>query len=372
MASRIDSLAAAKVMCAAGLEPLVNYPGAREKWSCRCVKCGRLVSPNYDSVRRGASSGCKWCGREGASAKYRANGKDMAVALAAERYLEPLEPYSGMTTPWRCRCLRCGVEVFVRAHDLKVSGGCAACGHAEGGAKNRHPERVVVGLLRDAGFEPLEPYPGVMTPWNCRCLTCGKSTTKTLNDIKNRVLGCRWCLRLIVDPDSAVKIMRNAGLEPLTGYPGSSKPWSCRCLHCRTIVSPYYCSVVSGQGGCRWCAKHGFNASEDAIVYLIENPAYGAVKIGVADTKGSRLKKHGKHGWQILVTVCVLGERALAIEKVILSWWRTDLGLLPFLSKSEMPQFGWTETVDADAISIPATIERIRTLAIGETSLINT
>lgn len=41
----------------------------------------------------------------------------------------------------------------------------------------------------------------------------------------------------------------------------------------------------------------------------------------------------------------------------------SELGLPQFLGKEEMPQVGWTETVDLDAIDLPATIDRIRTLA---------
>jgi hypothetical protein len=160
--------------------------------------------------------------------------------------------------------------------------------------------------------------------------------------------------------------MRNAGLEPIVDYPGSSAPWKCRCLKCCRIVTPRYGVVKSGQGGCRWCAKYGFKASEDAVVYLVENRGLGAVKVGVADTKGTRLKKHEQHGWQALAVVRVTGEKALAIEKLVLTWWRADLGLPPFLAKTEMPQFGWTETVDADAIDVPATIRRIRELAAAE------
>ena len=40
------------------------------------------------------------------------------------------------------------------------------------------------------------------------------------------------------------------------------------------------------------------------------------------------------------------------------------LRLPPYLTATEMPQGGWTETVDMDAIDIPATIARIKELAI--------
>jgi hypothetical protein len=50
------------------------------------------------------------------------------------------------------------------------------------------------------------------------------------------------------------------------------------------------------------------------------------------------------------------------METDILVWWRKELGLPPYLSKSEMPQRGWTETVDLDAIDVAETIRRMKSL----------
>jgi hypothetical protein len=66
------------------------------------------------------------------------------------------------------------------------------------------------------------------------------------------------------------------------------------------------------------------------------------------------------------------GERAPAVERVILNWWRKELGLPMYLSSTEMPNRGWTETVDADEIDIPATIARIRELATARQAPANT
>lgn len=364
MPSPVNADAAMAVMRQVGVEPKVPYPGARPPWPCRCIACGRDVAPSYDNVRKGLSSGCKWCAVGMRASTRRMRSTEAATDLAVERGLEPLEPYPGLCTPWRCRCMGCGAEVNPRFTALKKGqGGCRTCGIVVRAAKQRGSEAAAVADLQAAGFDPLEDFPGVMNPWRCRCRSCGKALSKMLNAVRNGSAGCKWCLRLIVDPGAALEVMRAADLEPLTPYPGSDSPWSCRCLRCLRTVSPRYGSVSSGQGGCRWCAKNGFKASEEAVVYLIENRDLGAVKVGVADTKGTRLKRHGQRGWQALAVVQVPGERAVVIEKDILSWWRTDLRLPPYLSKTEMPQFGWTETVDADAIDIPTTIARIRVLA---------
>jgi hypothetical protein len=52
-------------MRAAGLEPLVDYPGSHERWACRCQQCGRTVTPRYRHVADGVSGGCRYCGDKG-------------------------------------------------------------------------------------------------------------------------------------------------------------------------------------------------------------------------------------------------------------------------------------------------------------------
>ena len=82
MTRKTDSEQAAAVMRAAGLEPLVEYPGSIARWECRCQRCGRTVTPTYSHVRRGESTGCRYCSRRGVDASEAAVAS--AAALAAQ------------------------------------------------------------------------------------------------------------------------------------------------------------------------------------------------------------------------------------------------------------------------------------------------
>lgn len=157
--------------------------------------------------------------------------------------------------------------------------------------------------------------------------------------------------------------MRNVQLEPLEPYPGSLAKWRCRCLKCNKIVSACYSTIQRGSGGCRWCRNSGFKATDYAVVYLITHTDFRAANIGITDSSGSRLKKHSTRGWQELCTVTVPGERALLIEAEILDWWRGELALSACPGPQEMRQRGWTETVSAEEIDLAVTIRRIRHLA---------
>lgn len=418
----LDAEQARQVMLHAGVEPAEPYPGAVKPWRCRCASCGREVSPRYTDVRHG-QAGCKWCGRKAAGVKRRIDHQD-AVMVMIERDLEPLEPYAGGQTRWRCRCMKCGAEVTPTYHNVKQGGGgCRACGNAKSSARQRGQEAQAIADMQSAGFEPLEPFRNVMTPWLSQCRTCGKLASPFLNNVR-RGARCKWCAECAVDPHHAVEVMRSASLEPLTAYPGSNSPWPCRCERCGRIVSPRYGAVSAGAGcrycndtaikpavavaamraadleplerypgsirpwrcsclkcgrtvtpcystiqrgggGCRWCAKSGFKSGEAAVVYLIAHPGHGAAKIGVTDSAGARVQKHRQRGWQVLATVEVPGEVALAIEGEVLNWWRAELGLASYLGKEEMPQGGWTETIDLLEIDVASTIRRIKSLALS-------
>lgn len=51
----------AAVMLAAGLTPLVEYPGTSSRWLCRHEACGAVVSPTRENVVNG-QGGCVVCG----------------------------------------------------------------------------------------------------------------------------------------------------------------------------------------------------------------------------------------------------------------------------------------------------------------------
>lgn len=188
----VDPEEAAAVMRAAGLEPVVPYPGAKTPWTCRCVKRGHVVSPSFRSVRSGASSGCRHCGRAAAADRRRLEGQEQAEKDMLAASYEPLEPYPGARGKWRCRHLTCGGVVFPRLTNIRAGqGGCRACV----GLAPVSPA-VAVAEMRAIGMEPLVPYPGrVRARWRRRCTSCGHIGTPNLNNIRRGQGGCCGCAR---------------------------------------------------------------------------------------------------------------------------------------------------------------------------------
>jgi len=256
---------ASATMRAAGLEPLDAYPGTDNPWRCRCTACGREVTPRFSMIRRGASKGCKYC-----AGRARIDSQ-VAVADMRAAALEPLEPYPGHTaSPWRCRCTRCESEVTARLQKVRAGEGCCKrCGIQASAAARSADADQAAALMRAAGLEPVEPYPGGNHRlWRCRCVNCGAECTPTRANISRGQGGCVSCgIRLnaaqrLGDAEQAVVDMVAAGLQPLEAYRGVNQPGHCRCTRCDSEVWPRLASIRSGGGGCLKCGYAATSAKQ--------------------------------------------------------------------------------------------------------------
>jgi hypothetical protein len=116
--------------------------------------------------------------------------------------------------------------------------------------------------------------------------------------------------------------------------------------------------------GCAKCADSSFNFLEPAIIYLITNSSLGAHKIGISGASKKRVEQHRREGWELYKTMLLnTGEQVYGIEQEIFEWLRDTFGLTAFLSKEQMPQGGYTETVDASEIDLPTIWAKVEELS---------
>jgi hypothetical protein len=261
-------------MMEAGLEPLEPYKSIKTPWLCKCLVCGREVTPTFANVRNG-HKGCAYCARKKTDVGN-------AIKIMETRGVRPTTAFPGAKKPWRGICLQCGEEVEPRFADiLNGQGGCKYCAYRKKGFAQRIEEHKAIQMFLDVGLQPLEKYQTVETPWKSLCLNCHNVVSPRLHAIQSGQRGCRYCGRLTaasknrIRQDEAKKVMIEAGYTPLEPYVDATSKWKCTHNKCGEIVEVRYSQVNFGLGGCRKCgyemaASKQRKNEQDAIQLMLD------------------------------------------------------------------------------------------------------
>lgn len=98
------------------------------------------------------------------------------------------------------------------------------------------------------------------------------------------------------------------------------------------------------------------------ILYLITNSSLHASKIGIssASSKVDRLQVHSDEGWTVhTVWNFESIDQAVTIERAVIAWWRNELKLPAACLPHQMPQGGYTETVDSRHVRLETIVLRV-------------
>lgn len=345
---------AVKLMLRAKLKPLEPFPGAKNYWLCECLRCGKEVTPVYGSIQQG-DGGCKHCGGHYVS-------PEAAEKLMILNQATPLEPYTNSGTRWHCRCLKCNRDIYPTYNRVQQGGGaCSYC------SKRKVDPQEAYSIMVQAGATPNVSFPGATSRWQSNCNKCTRTIYPKYTSVANIGANpCAYCSGKKVDSDSAFKIMLAAELTPLVPYPGADTKWDCVCQKCGKFVTPTYTGIRVGQGGCRYCAEKGLDYNEPTFLYLMTHELFNAHKVGIGNhkTKLNRIDEHRKNGWLLIESKdFATGDEAYEVEQAVMKWIRLEKKLPPYLSSKEMPQRGWTETVEASEIGLHLIWEKIEELS---------
>jgi hypothetical protein len=346
--SKLDPEDAVEQMRRADLEPLEPFKSSKSKWKCECLKCGKIVYPYHTAIKQG-QGGCIYC------AKGQYVDPEDAVKIMLKANLKPLEPYKGSGLQWKCLHLPCNQVVFPMYASIRQGHG--GCIHCAGIAKktDAYARNVMLG----ASLEPLEEYVSAKSRWKCKCLKCERIVFPTYSAIQTGHGGCLYCAKgQFVDPEDALSFMRSNGFEPLTPYKGYHSKWECVHVKCGNTVETTYGDVQRGREGCRYCSISGFRYDKESYLYLISHEEYGAHKVGIGNKvkvkSNDRLYRHITEGWNVIqVWNFTDGWLVSRVESQIFRKLRKNMGIPQYLLKDQMKFGGQTETMDATAISIP-------------------
>lgn len=161
------------------LELIGKYENSVKPIAARCLKCDRVIKKSFNQIKR-HKNGCPFCSLDKVDPLE-------AVDQIRRRGFEPLEPFPGGKTPWKCKCRTCGrVSKPTSVSKNQLGTRCGFC------SKNRVDPAEAVDFMLANGIEPLEPYQFSNKPWRCRCMKCSREIKTRYNSVKNGI-GCRFC-----------------------------------------------------------------------------------------------------------------------------------------------------------------------------------
>ena len=349
-------------MRSAGFEPLEEYPGSKNRWRCLHLECGEEVLARLDGVQSG-EGGCFKCG---AKKRGKASRLDPEIArqFMISNGLEPQEPYELSNKPWACIHIECGSLVHPTFSSIQGGQrGCRPCAIKEGVVRSSYTPEFAFEQAQTRGYEPLEDYPGAMSHWRCRHISCGKEVVATLNTLmsgKGCCMDCGVASRAEKNrytAEEAIAVMRKFDLEPLEEFPGYLEKWRCTHNACGREITTTFWYVKFRESGCKYCSTKGLDYTAEGIIYLLERHDYFSAKVGITtpNSKTDRIAAHVKEGWQLVSTwKTTTAAEAEVIEDKALEWWREVLDA-PISMRQEDMKSGWTETASLLYVSLEDT-----------------
>jgi hypothetical protein len=283
-----------------GLELIGPYLGVMSKTPYRCAQHG-LIYQTANKVQQGI--GCQLCGRQRQFASKRTPVD--AVRADAERVgLELLEGYVNQHSPAKYRCAVHG-EIRMRPISVRRGATCQRCALIKAGAKRRKPPvtktkqrdpRVSIERLaaeaRASGLRYADIYVASHSLAKYECPAHGIIEMRPA--VVRRGRGCRFCSGNQAKGREALEAEASrVGLTYIGPETADGKPTSYRCAVHGIIRKRPGC-VRSG-GGCRACAKYGFDASAPATFYVYRVDRFDAppfIGYGITKDHETRHKAH--------------------------------------------------------------------------------
>ncbi len=181
-----------------------------------------------------------------------------------ERGVDPMEPYPGSRSGWKCRCRRCGKTVYPWYSSVLGAGkgGCNFCAKRDAAStRSASAEKKYLALAAKLGFEPKAPYPGAQGDWLLMCLTCGETKLRRAQGLDGG-RSCGPCGRArkgaekrAAEKVKADKLFRKHRVRPTGEFRGWGKSYPGVCLVCESPTNSSPSRIQSGAHACYKCSR---------------------------------------------------------------------------------------------------------------------
>jgi hypothetical protein len=227
-------------------------------------------------------------------------------------------------------------------------------------------EELALSLLEKNKYKPLMKFPGGSNPWKCIHEVCGTTVEVRAAYLRKGAVGCSFCSGTKpITAAQAEKFFKSRGFKPLEPFKNARTPMKSIHLVCGREVKPTWASLKVS-GGCKYCSVSLVNLIAPAYLYLITNKDLNSHKVGISGHGATvnRLERHKKLNWDVFAVLDLdTGEDAYELEEKVLEWLRLELNLPKYLLPEQMPQGGYTETVDASEIDLTTIWAKVEQLS---------
>lgn len=310
-----------------GFTPSVPYPGALKPWPGRWNSCGHEGQPRLADFSGGRTRECATCVKDRNAVRMREIAlaqviePDEALRRIVECGFIPEGRYPGARKNWEGVWASCGHRGAPRyAHVVNDGMRCGRCATARTAAAQRANIEVLVGRLRDVGFEMDDPgaYQSMKIPVRGTWINCGHRATARLGNVLNGAqtrcghMECfsnRISATLAADvagraaraaarrlPENVAReAVRDHGFEPTSPYPGANSPWLGVWVDCGHAAAPSLTHVKERGRCCGQCAENGPRRDQPNWIYLMARP--GEQQFGCTVDLRVRTSAHGRYGW---------------------------------------------------------------------------
>lgn len=346
--------------------PLEFSPGSREKVYWQCQKGHIWKTSIFHRTNKSHPTGCPKCPKP---IDYQDSLEFNYPELTKEWHQKKNDLFPAEVTPgskrrvfWKCR----QGHVWQTAIRHRVNGtGCPKCKKPvplEKSLLKLNPNLAKEWHPTKNSIKPSQVTPGAekRVYWKCQQGHVFKAAVKE----RSRGSNCPKCARQVKYKDSLAAKRPDLAKEwhktknsksPSQVGTGIDKKvwWKCQKGH---LFKSSIKSRVAGSGCPRCSSSGGFQDGQPGYLYLLYSRKHKCFQVGITNKPDDRLKLHARNG-SFKVKEIVLfenGRDARLIEQKILKYFK-DNNFKPPLTKKEMPQGGFSETVsktDLKALSL--------------------